>query len=496
MNILPGGKTEERERWGSRAGFIMASIGAAIGLGNVWRFPYICYANGGGAFLIPYFVALITAGIPLMILEFALGRKTQAGAPSAFAQVTKGSEWIGWLSLFAVMLIFFYYPVIMAWSVDYAVYSATLRWGADTQNFFHNQFLQLSGGPEMLGGIRWPVLAGLAVVWIAIYLCLFKGVKAVGKVVMWTVTIPWVILIIMVVRGLTLPGALEGLKFYLTPDFSVLLKPNVWLAAYGQVFFTLSLAMGTLIVYSSYLPKKSDISNSAYITSLADSGTSFFAGFAVFSTLGYLAQSMGVGVPEVTQSGFGLAFVTYPMVIQLLPFWAPFFGVLFFIMLLTLGIDSAFSQVEPFVAGFIDKWYFSKKWVLPFVCIFGFLVGVLFTTRGGFYWLDIVDYFTCTFGLSLVGFLECVAIGYIYKARKMREYVNEVSEFRIGKWWDVMIMIVTPAILGTSFVLELVKLIQHGYGDYPRWTSFVGMVILVLIIILSSVLMKIKGKEE
>jgi NSS family neurotransmitter:Na+ symporter len=486
----------ERERWGNRAGFIMASIGAAIGLGNVWRFPYICYANGGGAFLIPYFVALITAGIPLMILEFALGRKAQAGAPSAFAQVGKGTEWIGWLALFAVMLIFLYYPTIMAWSVDYAVYSATLRWGASPQHFFNSQFLQLSGGPGALGGIRWPILIGLAVVWIAIYLCLFKGVKTVGKVVMWTVTIPWAILVIMVIRGLTLPGAVEGLKFYLTPDFSALLKPHVWLAAYGQVFFTLSLAMGTLIVYSSYLPKKSDISNNAYITSLGNCGTSFFAGFAVFSTLGYLAQSMGIGVPEVVKSGFGLAFVTYPTVIKLLPFWAPFFGILFFILLFTLGIDSAFSQVEPFVAGFTDKWKLPKKWVLPLVCVFGFLVGVLFTTRGGFYWLDIVDYFTCTFGLCLVGFLECITIGYIYKARKMREYVNEVSEFRIGKWWDVMIMIITPAILGVSFILELVKLIQKGYGDYPRWTSFTGVGILILIIILSFVLMRIKGREE
>ena len=487
---------DKRERWGCRTSFIMAAIGSAIGLGNIWRFPYICYANGGGAFLIPYFVALITAGIPLMILEFALGRKAQAGAPSAFARIVgKKTEWIGWLPLFAIMLIFFYYPVIMAWSVDYAVYSATLRWGTNTQNFFYNHFLQTSGGPGILGGIRWPILAGLAVVWIAIYLCLFKGVKAVGKVVMWTVTIPWAILIIMVVRGLTLPGAVDGLKFYLTPDFTALLKPNVWLAAYGQVFFTLSLAMGTLIVYSSYLPKKSDISNNAYIASLANCGTSFFAGFAVFSTLGYLAQSMGVGVPEVTKSGLGLAFVTYPTAIRLLPFWAPFFGILFFIMLLTLGIDSAFSQVEPFVAGFTDKWHFSKKWILPIVCIFGFLVGILFTTRGGIYWLDMVDYFTCTFGLTLVGFLECVAIGYIYKSRKMREYVNEVSEFRIGKWWDVMIMIVTPAILGISFVWELVKLVQKGYGDYPRWTSFTGMCILIFIVILSFVFMQIKGRK-
>ncbi|HID92521.1 MAG TPA: sodium-dependent transporter [bacterium (Candidatus Stahlbacteria)] len=487
---------EQRERWGSRAGFIMASIGAAIGLGNVWRFPYICYANGGGAFLIPYFVALITAGIPLMILEYGLGRRMQAGAPSAFARISRRTEWIGWLALFGVMLIFFYYPVIMAWCVNYVAYSVNLSWGAHPKSFFYGEFLQRSVGPGNLGGIRWPVLIGLAITWLAIYLCLFKGVRAVGKVVMFTVTIPWAILVIMVIRGLTLPGALSGLRFYLTPDFSALLKPRVWLAAYGQIFFTLSLAMGTLIVYSSYLPKDSDVTNSAYITSLANCGTSFFAGFAVFSTLGYLAQAMGVGVPEVTKSGLGLAFITYPTAIRLLPFLAPLFGVLFFILLLTLGIDSAFSQVEPFVAGFVDKWKIKKRWTLPLVCIFGFLVGVLFTTRGGFYWLDIVDYFTCTFGLTLVGFLECIAIGYIYKTHRLREYVNEVSEFRIGKWWDVFIMIVTPAILGVSFIWELIKLIQKGYGDYPRWTSLVGVGILLLIIIKSFVLMRIKGQEE
>jgi len=487
---------EEREKWGSRTAFIMASIGAAIGLGNVWRFPYICYSNGGGAFLIPYFIALITAGIPLMILEFSLGRKAQSGAPTAFALVKKGTEWVGWLALFAVMLIFLYYPTIMAWCVNYVVHSFTLKWGTNTQDFFFNKFLQTSSGPGIIGGIRWPVVIGLAIVWLAIYLILVKGVKSVGKVVIWTVTIPWVILIIMVVRGLTLPGAIEGLNYYLTPNFSALLKPNVWLAAYGQVFFTLSLAMGTLIVYSSYLPKKSDISNNAFITSLANSGTSFFAGFAVFSTLGYLAQSMGVGVPEVTKSGVGLAFVTYPTIIRLLPFWAPLFGILFFVMLLTLGIDSAFSQVEPFVAGFTDKWKLNKKWTLRIVCLFGFLIGLIFTTRGGFYWLDIVDYFTCTFGLCLVGFLECIVIGYIYKANKMRKYVNEVSEFKIGKWWNVMIMIVTPIILGVSFVWEFVKLITKGYGGYPRWTSYVGMGILALIIILSFVLMKIKENKE
>jgi len=292
-----------------------------------------------------------------------------------------------------------------------------------------------------------------------------------------------------------LPGALEGLKFYLTPDFSALLKPGVWLAAYGQIFFTLSLAMGTMIVYSSYLPRRTDIANSSFIVSLANCGTSFFAGFAVFSTLGYLAQAMGVGVSEVTKSGFGLAFIAYPTAIRLLPF-AALFGVLFFILLLTLAIDSAFSQIVPFIAGFTDKWKFNRKRVLPIVCIGGFLIGIVFTTRGGFYWLDIVDYFANTFGLTLVGLLECVVIGYIYKARKAREYVNEVSEFKIGIWWDICIMVITPVILGVSFIWSLILLIQRGYGGYPMWATFVGVGITVGIVVLSFVLMGVKGKEE
>jgi NSS family neurotransmitter:Na+ symporter len=485
---------EGRERWTSRSSFIIASIGAAIGLGNVWRFPYICYENGGGAFLIPYFIALLTAGIPLMILEYGLGRKMQAGAPNAFAMVRKGAEWVGWLSLMVVMLIFLFYPVIMAWCVDYITYAFNLGWGADAKTFFERDFLQLSGGPGALAGIRWPIVIGLAVVWLAIYLCLFKGLKALSKIVFYTVIIPWVILVIMVIRGLTLPGAIEGLKFYLTPNFSVLLNPRVWLAAYGQIFFTLSLAMGTMIVYSSYLPRKSDIANNSFIVSLANCGTSFFAGFAVFSILGYLAQAMGVGVPEVTKSGFGLAFITYPTAIRLLPFIPAFFGILFFLLLLTLGIDSAFSQIEPFVAGFTDKWKFSKKRVLPLVCILGFLVGIVFTTRGGYYWLDIVDYFANTFGLTMVGLLECIVIGYIYKASKMREYVNEVSEFSIGKWWDICIKIITPVILGISFILSIVTLIRKGYGGYPAWATIIGVVITIGIVVMSFVLMWLRGK--
>jgi len=487
---------QERERWKSRTSFVMASIGAAIGLGNVWRFPYIAYANGGGAFLIPFFFALFTAGIPLMILEYGVGRKMQAGAPTAFARIGKNYEWIGWLSLFAVMLIFSYYPVIMSWCWNYMLYSLKIAWGSNAKKFFYEDFLKITEGPANLGGIRLPILVGLAISWLSIYLILFKGVKVVGKVVLYTVTIPWIILVIMVIRGLTLPGAIEGINYYLTPNFKALLNPRVWLSAYGQVFFSLSLGMGTLIVYSSYLSPKSDITNSAFITSLADSGTSFFAGFSVFSVVGYLAQAMNVRVPEVTTSGVGLAFITYPTAIKLLPFWSPFFGFLFFLLLLTLGIDSFFSQVEPFVAGFTDKWKFKKEKALTVVTVFGFLMGIVFTTRGGFYWLDIIDYFTSSFGLTLVAILEAIVIGYFYKPHRLREYINEVSDFRIGKWWDIAIMFVLPIVLGVSFLLELLRLIRKGYGNYPSWATLTGALILLFLIILSIILMKIKPKEE
>lgn len=485
-----------RERWSSRSSFLFAVIGSAIGLGNVWRFPYITYENGGGAFLIPYLVALITAGIPLMILEYYVGHFTQSSPPTAFKKIWHRAEWGGW---FAILLIFFlstYYCTIMGWSVNYLFHSFDLAWGSTAESvssFFNNNILQLSESPKALGGIRLPIVGGLALVWLFIYLSLFKGVETLGKIVYFTVIIPWLIIVVMVVRGLTLPGAMEGLKFYLTPNFSVLLNPKVWLAAYGQIFFTLSLAMGTLIVYASYLHEKSDITVNAFLTSIANCLTSFVAGFAVFSTLGYLAGTLGVSVKDVTTSGIGLAFVTYPMAISLLPVASRFFAALFFLLLLTLGIDSAFSMTEPVVESIVDKWGARKKFVLPVICILGFLVGLPFTTRAGLYWIDIADHFITNYGITVVGFLECIVIGYVLGAKKARSYINQVSEMQIGIWWDIFIKFLTPAFLGTSLVFQFVKLVKEGYGGYAIWTTYIGMGFIVILAVAAVILAKRKG---
>jgi len=485
-----------RERWSSRSSFLFAVIGSAIGLGNVWRFPYITYENGGGAFLIPYLVALITAGIPLMILEYYVGHFTQSAPPTAFKKIWHKAEWAGWFAILLIFVLSTYYCTIMAWSVNYLFHSFNLDWGNTAESvssFFNNNILQLSESPSVFGGIRLPIVGGLALVWLLIYLSLFKGVETLGKIVYFTVIIPWLIIVVMVIRGLTLPGAMDGIKFYLTPDFSVLLNPKVWLAAYGQIFFTLSLAMGTLIVYASYLHEKADITVNAFLTSIANCLTSFIAGFAVFSTLGYLAQVLGVSVKDVTTSGIGLVFVTYPMAISLLPVAARFFAALFFLLLLTLGIDSAFSMTEPVVESVVDKWGVKKKYVLPVICILGFLVGLPFTTRAGLYWIDIADHFITNYGITVVGFIECIVIGYVLGAKKARSYINEVSEIKIGIWWDIFIKFLTPAFLGTSLVFQFVKLIKNGYGDYPIWITYSGLGFILILAVFAIILAKRKG---
>ena len=218
-----------RDIWESRTSFILASIGSAIGLGNIWRFPYVCYANGGGAFLIPYLIALLTTGIPVMILEFSLGHKFYKPAPMAFGHIKKGFEVLGWFTLLIGFGIVTYYAVVMGWCFNYLGYSFNLVWGQDTQTFFFNQFLKISESPMQIGGVQWMIVLGLVLTWIFVIAAIWKGAKTVGKVVYYTVIIPWIILIVLVVRGVTLPGALEGLKFYLTPQFSALLNYKVWL---------------------------------------------------------------------------------------------------------------------------------------------------------------------------------------------------------------------------------------------------------------------------
>ncbi|MDI6788696.1 MAG: sodium-dependent transporter [Planctomycetota bacterium] len=484
--------------WSSRTAFILGAIGSAIGIGNIWRFPFVCYENGGGAFLLAYLIALFTAGIPLLLLEMGLGHKTLSGPPRAYGSIKKPLEWLGWMAVLVGFVLVCYYTVIMSWCANYLVFSFDLKWGKDTADFF-NKFLNKSDPSNIfnLGSIVPGILIGLVVMWVWNVLSIWKGARTVSKVVYVTVLLPWLILIIFVIRGVTLPGAFEGLKYYLTPDFSRLLEPKVWIAAYGQVFFSISAGFGIMIVYASFLPAKSDITNNVFIIALADSATAFVGGIAVFSGIGFLCHQTGCSITEI-KGGPGLVFVTYPTIINQFPLAPQLFGILFFVMLLTLAVDSAFSLLETVVTGVMDKWNISRPKANILCASIALLCGIVFTTQAGLYWLDIVDKFNTNFVLIIVGILEALVIAYILGTKKIREHVNETSDFRIGVWWDWFIRIVTPAVLIIGLGLTIYSTIKAGkpYGEYQSSAVFLaGWGLLIVLPIIALILTVLKGKK-
>lgn len=487
----------KRDVWGSRTVFVLAAIGSAIGLGNIWRFPYICYANGGGAFLVAYALCLFLAGIPLLILEFGIGKKMDNAAPGSFNTIHPKLEWFGWFAVGVGFIITTYYSGIMSYCMNFFFYSIDLAWGSNPSDFFFNKVLAITDEPWEIGRFQIPLFIGLALSWIWIIASVWKGTKTVGKVVWFTVLGPWILLIVFVVRGITLDGAVDGLKFYLTPDWSKLLTPDLWLAAVSQVFFSLTVGFGVMIAYGSFIDDKTCIVKNAWIIGLADSITAIVAGFAVFGALGHKAFVDGVAVSNVVKSGPGLAFVTYPEIINGLPM-PQLFGLLFFAMLLLLAIDSAFSLVEGVSAALKDKFGWSHKKANLTVGVAGFLLGIPYMFGAGIHWLDIVDRFMNNFGLTIVVIGECLIIGWFFGAGGMRNFINSHSEGKIGIWWDIRVKFVIPMAILLMIGFEVYYRIKAPYGDFGlRSQEFIfGWLVLCVIVVASVILSAIKGSED
>jgi len=490
----------KRERWTGRTTFIFAAIGSAIGLGNVWRFPYMTYEYGGGAFLIPWIVGLILLGIPWMMMEFGMGRYFQRGAPGVFEGIGKKWEWAGWWPVSVAFLIVTYYTVIVAWALNYMISAATMAWGvgaagaAEAGGYFFGTVLRLSDGPTVLGAPVLPILGLLALVWIVLFLIMYKGAAVIGRVSVWMVCAFWAILVVLVVRGVTLAGAAEGLNYYLAPDFSLLAQGGVWFAAFSQIAFTLSLGMAGMFAYGSFVAKKADLTNSAFITSFSNCATSFFAGFAVFSIVGFIMQAMSIPVGDVSASGLGLAFVTYPAAISMLPGGNAVIGVLFFLCLFFMGTTSAyFLAYGGVIAPVMDKFGWGRVKATVIVCVIAFVVGILYTTSGGLFWLDIVDRAVCFYGLLITGALACLVVGWGFGAGKLRAYLNETSEIRVGAWWDWMLKLVVPAALLFVVIYGgfMKDISPGGYEGYFGW-SWPIWTILGVTLVLSFVLQAVK----
>lgn len=490
---------ENRPQWGTRTGFILAAIGSAVGLGNIWRFPAVAYENGGGAFFIPYLFALLTAGIPLLIMEFTIGHKYRGSSPLSLARMNKKWEWLGWWQVAVSFVISTYYAAIIAWSGSYAFFSFGEKWGKDPESFLFGSYLKLAETPGDIGGIVPGVFWPMVLVWGVTFFVLLKGVKK-GIEVANKIMIPTLIVLflIIVIRALTLDGAAQGLDAFFKPNWDTIADPKVWVAAYGQIFFSLSIGFAIMITYSSYLPEKTDLTNSAFITGFANSGFELLAGIGVFAALGFMANQANVPVSEVVAGGVGLAFVVFPRIISEFPAFNGFFGFAFFTCLVLAGLTSLISIVETYVAGVQEKFNISRTKAVLVGGGLSALLSILIATRGGLYFLDAADYFINQFGVALAGLVEVIAVVWVMKELKnLQKHANEISDVNVGAWWRFSLGIITPVVLGYMMIQNLVTNIKENYEGYP--TSFLlysGWGVAVAAIIIGIVFAAIKWDKD
>ena len=483
------GRTEEVRRRGgfsSRRVFILAAIGSAVGLGNIWRFPYVAYENGGGAFVIPYLVALLTAGLPFLLLDYALGHRFRGSAPLSFARLRRRTEGFGWWQVGICTVIAVYYAAVIAWALRYTFFSVDKAWGDDPEGFFFGSFLQ-AGDVRVTTDVVPGVLVPLAVVWLAVLAIMALGVQR-GIGATSVVFIPVLVLAFaaLVVQALLLPGAIDGLDAFFTPDWGALASPGVWAAAFGQIFFSLSIGFGIMITYASYTGRRENMTGSGFVVGFANSGFELLAGIGVFAALGFMAQASGVAVNDVVSGGIGLAFIAFPTIISQAPAGA-LIGVLFFGSLVIAGVTSLVSVLEVVISAFRDKFETGRLTATLAVGLPITVVSlVLFGTTSGIYVLDVVDHFVNQYGILVVALVSMLVVVWAVRAlRELGDHLNEHGHPRVGTVWRVVTSVLTPVTLTVVLVTALRDDLAQPYEGYPTWLLVVfgwGMVVLLPVV--------------
>ena len=471
-------------KWSRNVFFVLASIGASVGLGNLWRFPYMAYENGGGAFFIPYIVCLLLVGVPLIMYEISVGRWGDGSIVKSFHKHEKSTSWMGWLVLVNSMVIVFYYAVVLAWSLQYVFYSINQSWGDSTIDFFTKNVLSLSSGPFEFGGVNLFTLAALLVLWVVVFFIVSKGTERISKVLLITVPVPFIMLVVLTIRALTLDGGMDGVSYLLRPNMSKITDVNVWKEAMSQVILSLGLGMGQMVAYSSKRKNDSHTIRSSFQIAGFDFLFSLLSGFAVFGTLGFLAFQSNCQITELNNAqGIFLAFATYPTAISHLPL-APVWGVLFFLLLVLIGLDSVFAVIEANLPGFEEIHpRTSKKKIALILCVIGFLGGVLFTCGNGLYWLDIVDHWVANYMILSVIAVECILL---FRDKTLAKYLQQFNiNPTLAKVLQVWITLIVPIILVFFVLSGFYEEINQSYGGYPLSAIIIGgwgCVLLMLIV--------------
>lgn len=533
------GENYERGNWGKQLDFFLSCVGYAVGLGNIWRFPYLCYRSGGGAFLVPYILFLVICGMPLFFLELSFGQFASLG-PVTIWKISPLFKGLGYGMVIISGIVCIYYNVIIAWTLYYIYQSLTslLPWSTcgnwwntpncidrhydpnlllnnthimndsmvinnmyasnetakisdnidkrmtSSEEFWLNYVLRLTAGINDLGEIQWPLVLSLFIAWIVVFLCLMKGVKSSGKVVYVSATFPYIVLVILLIRGVTLPGAWNGIVFYLTPRWELLKSFKVWGDAATQIFYSVGAAWGAVLTMASYNRFSNNCYRDSLLVPIINCSTSIFAGLVVFSIIGYMSYETGKPIEEVVSQGPGLAFVVYPEAVSRLPL-SPLWALLFFFMLFTIGLDSQFGMFEATVSAFVDEFPILKKRKILFtgiMCSILFILGLPCVTGGGMYILQLMDWYSATFALMIISLLETVVIGWIYGADRFMQdialMINRVPPF----WWKLCWCFITPfAILALLiFIVINHSAVTYNHYVYPDWSIALGWIMAVL----------------
>lgn len=485
--------TETKSEWNSRSAFILAMIGSAVGLGNIWRFPNVLYSNGGGSFMIPYIVSIFLLGISFVLVEYAVGFRFKRSLARILFAINKKLEPVAWFILFVVFLITTYYVCVVGWDLIYVVLSFTKGWGANPDLYFANNVLHATDSVSGIFTIVPNVLVSIFIIWfIAWFINKRELNKGIGKVSQILLPLLCIMVVAIVGFSLTLPGASIGYSQIFTPDWSALGNAEVWLAAFGQIVFSLSLGMAIAMTYASYLPKGSKLVDNAIIVAFSNSGFEVFNSIGIFSILGFMALTSGIQFNELVTEGTGLAFVVFPQVFNTMGTASYIIGPLFFLCILFAGITSVIALLEGVCYSISEKFLISREKTATVVCIVGFCISTIFATGLGSTILGVFDSYLNNFALLLGILLECVIFGWIYKFDNLIETLNENSNIKVGRLWKIVIKFILPICI---FLLWA----QGVYYDFKFQDTIsitIRIILTVALIIFPIIFTKLSAKNK
>ncbi|XP_060591213.1 sodium- and chloride-dependent glycine transporter 1-like [Ruditapes philippinarum] len=504
----------ERESWGGRFEFVLSLVGYTVGLGNIWRFPYFCFRNGGGIAIIPFLLFLIICGGPLYYIEVCLGQFS-GKSPITVWNICPLFKGIGLLMVTTSLFYVWYFGTAFGWVFYFLIMSfyPTLPWSTcnnswNTENcidsttnmtmkllnvssgtllmssgteFWERKVLNMSSGIEDIGSLQLHLVGCLFLGWLLVFFCLAKGVKSLGKVVYVTATLPYVLLLILLIRGVTLDGAWIGLRHYVIPDFSKLANGKMWIESAVQCFYSLGPAWGGVITMASFNKFNHNALRDTVIVCFADAFTAIFGGFVVFSVLGFLSKETGTSLDKLPFAGPGLAFIAYPEALSRLP--APnLWSVLFFTTLVMVGIDSQFGTFETGANALIDlnfkKFSRYRIWISASLTSCLFVLGLPLTTSGGYYIFMLIDWYVALFGIVFTALLECVIVAWIYGAGRFSDDIEMMTGSRPSQILRFIWCFCIPIFIGGILITTISTYTDSSIGyDYPEYALVIGNIL-------------------